>query len=110
MNRNPDNIRSAFKSSVFILIFEAIGTAILTIMYRIFLLLSLRQTGVGGKSEQVEQRSSGQVISFFFSYWVISFLANHVTGAHFNPAISLAYLFKRDTGFSKILVLFYFIA
>lgn len=86
------------------------GTAILTIMYRIYLLLAIRVPGVDGKSQELEMRSSGLFMSFFFGYWVISFLSFHVTGAHFNPALSLAYLFKRETGFSKILVLFYFIA
>lgn len=110
MNKNPENLREAFKSSALILVFEAMGTAILTIMYRIYLLLALRLKGPQGEAVEFEVRSSGLFMSFFFGYWVISFLSFHVTGAHFNPALSLAYLFKRDTGFSKILVFFYFIA
>jgi glycerol uptake facilitator-like aquaporin len=50
------------------------------------------------------------MVAFLFSYWVLSFLAKHVSGAHYNPAISFAFLFKREGPMSKIVVLFYLLA
>jgi glycerol uptake facilitator-like aquaporin len=41
---------------------------------------------------------------------VISFLANHITGAHYNPAITFCMLFKRGVKFNRILAIFYIIA
>jgi aquaporin Z len=114
MNRNPSNLKEACKSSVLIMVFELCGTAVLAIMFRIFIHLSLVEsvTMPDGKTVSVEApyNASYLYMSFFFGYWLISFVANHITGAHFNPAITIAYLFKRDTNFNRVLVIFYILA
>lgn len=41
---------------------------------------------------------------------MISFFAYSVSGAHYNPAVSFAFLFKKDSPFNKILFIFYLIS
>lgn len=73
-------------------------------MFQMFLKLNLNGFPIDGVLRETLQ------ISFFFGYWVLSFLANHITGAHYNPAVTVAMLFKRDVSFSRILCIFYLIA
>ena len=54
--------------------------------------------------------TESEMISFLFSYWILSFISSHVSGAHYNPAISFAFLFKREGSMSKIVVIFYLLA
>jgi len=50
-------------------------------------------------------------ISFFFGYWIVSFISVNISGAHYNPAVTIAYLFKKETGkFNRITVIFYLLA
>ena len=79
------------------------GTTLLTLMFHILL---KPPTEWGLARSQLEALQ----ISFFFGYWVISFLSEPITGAHYNPAITFAHLFKRDAKFNKILCIFYLIA
>jgi glycerol uptake facilitator-like aquaporin len=58
----------------------------------------------------IKVSSIAQYVSFIFGYWLISFMSLHVSGAHYNPAVTFAFFFKRDTNFSKILSIFYIIA
>jgi len=79
------------------------GTTLLAIMFHIFL---KAPTEWHLRTDQVEALH----ISFFFGYWVIILLAEPITGAHYNPAITFAHLFKREAKFNKILCIFYLIA
>ena len=50
------------------------------------------------------------LVAFLFSYWVVSFFSYTVSGAHYNPAVSFAFLFKPEAPFNKILFFFYVIS
>jgi glycerol uptake facilitator-like aquaporin len=41
----------------------------------------------------------GNLAGLFFGYWIISLFALNITGAHFNPSITLAVMFRRNSSF-----------
>jgi glycerol uptake facilitator-like aquaporin len=54
--------------------------------------------------------STGQFIVVFLAFFIILILSAPISGSHYNPAVTLAFMFKRDTGrFSRMLGLFYII-
>ena len=68
-----------------ILLFEFIGTAILTLFYR-----------------------CTSSITFVLAYWVILSLCLRISGSHFNPALTLAFMFRKTVGrFSRKLGILY---
>ena len=49
--------------------------------------------------------------SLLVSLWVLTVFCWKISGSHFNPAISVAYIFRRDSGgLPKILALLYVLA
>ena len=93
------------KASTLIFIFEFFGTTLLTIFYKLFLYFELRVNGV-----TIPITNEFMLVAFLFSYWVISFFSYTVSGAHYNPAVSFAFLFKPEAPFNKILFAFYVIS
>ena len=87
-------------------IFEFLGTTLLTIFYRLFLYMEVHLDSKTDFSLVTENL----LFSFIFSYYLLSFLAYHATGAHFNPAITLAVVIKKDSGFNRVLGIFYLLA
>lgn len=85
-----------------IFIFEFFGTTVLTIFYKLFLYFEIRANGV-----VIPITNEFMLVAFIFSYWVVSFFSYHVSGAHYNPAVSFAFLFKPEAPFNKILFIFY---
>jgi len=83
---------TTFKESLLILLFEFLGTLLLTSLYN-----SCFQSGDG----------AGLLCGFF----VLLIFSARISGSHFNPAITLAFMFRRDTGrFSRLLGLLYIAA
>ncbi len=69
--------RSVVKSSILFLLFELIGTMLMTLL----------QTTVYGTS-----------INYVLGVWVLILFSWKISGAHFNPAISLAFMLRKDVG------------
>ena len=44
---------------------------------------------------------AGNFAGQFFGYWVISLFAVNITGAHFNPAVTVAEMFRKNSNFGK---------
>jgi glycerol uptake facilitator-like aquaporin len=52
--------------------------------------------------------SSGRIL---ISLWILTVFCWKISGSHFNPAVSVAYIFRRDSGgLSKYLAILYVIA
>ena len=84
---------TTFKESLLILLFEFLGTLLLTSLFN-----SSFQAGGDG---------AGLLCGFF----VLLIFSARISGSHFNPAITLAFMFRRDTGkFSRLLGLLYIAA
>lgn len=56
------------------LIFEAFGTCLLTMLFI----------------------ATGGTPTFLIGFYVLCILAWHITGAHYNPIVTLAYMLRRD--------------
>jgi glycerol uptake facilitator-like aquaporin len=83
---------TTFKESLLILLFEFIGTLLLTALFN---------------SCYQALDASGLLCGFF----ILLIFSARISGSHFNPAITLAFMFRRDTGrFSRLLGLLYIAA
>jgi len=83
---------TTFKESLLILLFEFLGTMFLTALF-----CSCFQI----------QDTAGLLCGFF----ILLIFSARISGSHFNPAITLAFMFRRDTGrFSRMLGLLYIAA
>jgi glycerol uptake facilitator-like aquaporin len=65
------------------LIFEFIGTMFLTILFNC--------------SQKYSQFATTQV-ALLFGLWVLVIFGFKISGSHYNPAISLAFMLRRDVG------------
>lgn len=80
------------KESFLILLFEFMGTLLLS---------SLWNTSY----------SVADFGSFLVGFFILLIFSARISGSHFNPAITLAFMFRRDIGrFSRLLGLFYIVA
>lgn len=80
------------RNSLLKLIFEALGTFFLTLTFN-----STQKLGF-----------SGNQTSLLLVLWVMSIFGMKISGAHYNPAISLSFCFRKDVGsFPRILALGY---
>jgi len=83
---------TTFKESLLILFFEFLGTLLLTSLY----------TGCYAYND-----TAGLLCGFF----ILLIFSARISGSHFNPAITLAFMFRKDTGrFSRLLGLLYIAA
>lgn len=43
--------------------------------------------------------NKGRFVGILFSYWIITLFAFDISGAHFNPCITLAQMFRKNSNF-----------
>ncbi|CAI2378916.1 unnamed protein product [Moneuplotes crassus] len=75
MKKEGNSFAKVFCSSFLILIFEFVGTVVLTVF----------------------QRMTNEVI-FLFAFWWILALSYNITGGHFNPAVTITFMLRKDKG------------
>lgn len=79
------------RDSILILLFEALGTFFLTIGYNCAL-------------------KYGDVCGLMMIYYALLVLGAKISGSHYNPAVTLAFMLRKDVGrFSRILGFAYII-
>lgn len=79
------------RNSILILLFEFLGTFLLTVAYDVALMYS----GYTG---------------FICAVYVIFIFGMRISGSHYNPAITLAFMLRKDVGrFSRVLGIAYII-
>ena len=84
------NFGSTIRDSILILLFEFIGTFLLSILYNTAFTLT------------------SDICGFMMCFYSLLILGAKISGSHYNPAITLAFMFRRDTGrFSRPLGLAY---
>ena len=92
MQGGGNDCMSTFKESLLILLFEFLGTCFLTSLFN---------------SCYTASDLAGLLCGFF----ILLIFSARISGSHFNPAITLAFMFRRDTGrFSRMLGLLYILA
>jgi glycerol uptake facilitator-like aquaporin len=85
--QSDGSLRETIRDSLLILVFEFLGTALLCLLY-----------------------SHNDVTSLFLGMFILIVLSAKISGSHYNPAITLAFMFRKDTGrFSRILGFAYFL-
>ena len=87
--QNEGGLKNTICGSILILIFEAIGTALLALNYN---------TGVNSWC------------GFLMAAYMTFILGLRISGSHFNPAITLAFMLRKHVGrFSRVLGIAYWI-
>lgn len=83
---------TTFKESLLILLFEFLGTCFLTALF-------------------TSCFEAGDITGLLCGFFILLIFSARISGSHFNPAITLAFMFRRDTGrFSRMLGLLYIAA
>jgi glycerol uptake facilitator-like aquaporin len=84
-------IQDTIRDSLLILIFEFLGTMLLTLLYC--------------NCEELMD-----TCGFFIGVYILIIFSAKISGSHFNPAITLAFMFRRDIGrFNRLLGIAYMI-
>jgi glycerol uptake facilitator-like aquaporin len=93
MDAQASNFMQTFKSSFLILLFEGLGTMLLSALFN--------STWIAFDSEAV---------AFLAGFFILLIFSARISGSHFNPAITLSFMFRKDVGrFSRVLGLLYII-
>ena len=80
------------RNSIYKIIFEGMGTMFLTMAFNI----------------TVKYGFSGQQVALLLTLWVLTIFGLQISGGHYNPAVSLAYMLRKDVGrFPRVLGLAY---
>lgn len=80
------SLGETIKSSLMKLLFELIGTMFLTLLFN----------------------CGGQNTGLLLGLWVLTIFGLKISGAHYNPAVSFAYMLRKDIGnFPRLLGLAY---
>lgn len=83
------SLMQIIRNSILILLFEFIGTAFLTMIFN---------------------TTASQDAGFIVGIWVLVIFGSKISGSHFNPAVTLAFMFRKDVGrFSRPLGIAYII-
>lgn len=85
MSNHVHDFQTTVKESLLRLIFELTGTCLLTTLW-------------------LSTTTSGDSIGFFVGFFVLLVFSARISGSHFNPAVTLAFMVRKETGgFSRIL-------
>ena len=88
MDGSGSTLGTVFRNGFLILLFEFWGSVALTVFQRMFL---------GG-------------FGFVFAYWFVVAIWANISGSHFNPAITLTFMIRKEPGkFTRILGIAYII-
>ena len=91
MSQHLHDFKTTVKESLLRLVFEMTGTALLTSLW-------------------LSCFSSGDRIGFYVGYFVLLVFSARISGSHFNPAVTLAFMVRKETGgFSRVLGIAYII-
>ena len=89
MASHVHDFKTTIKESLLRLVFEMMGTCLLTTLW-------------------LSTTISGDGIGFFVGFFVLLVFSARISGSHFNPAVTLAFMLRKETGgFSRILGLAY---
>jgi glycerol uptake facilitator-like aquaporin len=89
MSSHVHDFQTTIKESLLRLIFELTGTCLLTSLW-------------------LSCTASGDSIGFFVGFFVLLVFSARISGSHFNPAVTLAFMVRKETGgFSRVLGLAY---
>lgn len=91
MQAHTQDFLTTLKESILILIFEFLGTLLLTSLYN-------------------SSFQSADGTGFFVGFFILLIFSARISGSHFNPAVTLAFMLRKDTGrFSRKLGICYII-
>jgi len=91
MSEHVNELMTVVKESFLRLSFEFIGTLLATSLW-------------------LSCFASYDFIGFFVGYFVLLVFSARISGSHFNPAVTLAFMFRKETGgFSRILGIAYIV-
>ena len=86
-----EGLGKTIRDSLLILVFEFLGTAMLALLYQ-------NMNIYGGSS------------GFLLGVWVVIIFGAKISGSHYNPAVTLAFMFRKTVGrFSRPLGIAYII-
>ena len=89
MSVNPNEMMTVVKESFLRLMFEFMGTTLACSLW-------------------LSAMASGDLIGFFVGFFVLLVFSARISGSHFNPAVTLAFMFRKETGgFSRLLGIAY---
>ena len=84
-----DNLKHTMLESLMILLFEMIGTAMLTSLFLSY------QAGSYG-------------LAIFVGFYLLLIFSARISGSHYNPIVTLAFMLRRDAGkFNRLLGILY---
>lgn len=90
---HAEDCKHACLESIMILFFEMLGTAMLTSIYN----CSLSQLG--------------GFFTTFIGFFIVLIMGANISGSHYNPAVTLAFMFRQDNGrFRRLLGILYIVA
>jgi glycerol uptake facilitator-like aquaporin len=93
------------RDSILILLFEFLGTLLLTLLYACFT-IGFTYNGVSIPGIQAQD-----YCGFFLGIFILVIFSAKISGSHYNPCVTLAFMLRRDTGkFSRVLGIAYIIA
>ena len=89
MSSHVHDFQTTIKESLLRLVFELMGTCLLTSLW-------------------LSAVTSGDSIGFFVGFFVLLVFSARISGSHFNPAVTLAFMVRKETGgFSRVLGIAY---
>lgn len=89
--------------SIMILLFELIGTMLLTCLY-------MSTATWLGCDASLDGLNKDNFVSFFIGFFILLIFSARISGSHYNPSVTLAFMLRKDTGhFSRWLGLAYII-